>query len=372
MMRIALVIAGPYPSLRGSQVLVSHLATGLGQRGHHVRVVSYGAGRGERPGLRPHRLGRDAMLLARLWRVVQREGLDVLHAHNYEAAIAALVVGRLTRRPVVYHGHSAHADELPLYASRPAVRRWLGRFGGLLDRHVPRRADCCIAVSADLADRLRAAGLGADALVCLEPASPPGELEGCWAGPGEDAVVCYAGNLDAYQDVDHLLRAFAAVRATAPDACLRLVSHPEAREHAARLAARGLAPGVEIVLARSYHEVRDELRRAAVAVCPRTEVSGFPMKLLTYMAMGKAIVASAGSAKNLVDGVTARVVPDGDHGAFADALRSLLWDPVGRERLGRAARAAVQGGEAWADGLARIESIYRRVLTKNVERTNPS
>ena len=31
-MRIALVIAGPYPAFRGSQVLVSHLAAGLQQQ----------------------------------------------------------------------------------------------------------------------------------------------------------------------------------------------------------------------------------------------------------------------------------------------------------------------------------------------------
>jgi glycosyltransferase involved in cell wall biosynthesis len=366
-MRVALVIAGPYPSPRGSQVLVSHLAAGLGRRGHDVRVVSYGPGRCERPGPPPARLGGDAMLLARLWRVARRERVDVLHAHNYEAAIAALVVGRVTGRPVVYHGHSAHAAELPLYASRPAARRWLARLGGLLDRHVPRRADCCIAVSAGLADRLRTAGLPSRDLVCLEPASPPDELDDDWAGPGQDAVACYAGNLDAYQDVEHLLRAFASVRAAAPEARLRLVSHADARGHAARLAVRGLGPGVEVVLAGSYDEVRTELRRAAVAVCPRTEGSGFPMKLLTYMAMGKAIVASAGSAKNLVDGVTARVVPDGDTGAFADALRSLLWDAVARERLGRAARGAAQGGEAWDEGLTRIEAIYRRLLTNNTE-----
>jgi glycosyltransferase involved in cell wall biosynthesis len=95
------------------------------------------------------------------------------------------------------------------------------------------------------------------------------------------------------------------------------------------------------------------------------------MKLLTYMAMGKAIVASAGSAKGLVDGVTARVVPDGDVGAFAEALRSLLWNPVARERLGRAARGAVRAGEAWEAGLTRIESIYRRLL-QNRERNEPS
>jgi hypothetical protein len=127
------------------------------------------------------------MLLARLWRIVQRERVDVLHAHNYEAAIAALVVGRLTRRPVVYHGHSAHADELPLYASRPAMRRWLGRWRPARSAG-PRRADCCIAVSAELGDRLRAAGLDGDDLVVsnrqVRRASSTAN-----GGPGQNGVV---------------------------------------------------------------------------------------------------------------------------------------------------------------------------------------
>src|SRR4030095_14321005 len=109
--RVALVIAGPYPAFRGSQVLVAHLALGLHRRGHDVHVVSYGAARGERPGPRPVRLPRDAVLLARLWAVVRRGRIDVLHAHNYEAAIASLVVGRLAGCPAIYHGHRAHADE---------------------------------------------------------------------------------------------------------------------------------------------------------------------------------------------------------------------------------------------------------------------
>src|SRR4030095_8099814 len=82
--RVALVIAGPYPAFRGSQVLVSHLALGLRQRGQDVCVVSYGAGRGDRPGPRPARLAHDAGLLARLWAVVRRDRIEVLHAHNYE------------------------------------------------------------------------------------------------------------------------------------------------------------------------------------------------------------------------------------------------------------------------------------------------
>src|SRR5581483_11055693 len=147
LMRIALVLAGPFPALRGSQVLVEQLATGLGARGHAVRLVTYGAGGDDLPGPQLARVGRDLRLVARLWRVVRREAIDVIHAHNYEAALAGLVVSRTTGRPLVYHGHNAMADELPTYFRGAAARRLARVVGRTLDAHVPRRADFCIAVS---------------------------------------------------------------------------------------------------------------------------------------------------------------------------------------------------------------------------------
>jgi glycosyltransferase involved in cell wall biosynthesis len=363
-MRIALVIAGPYPAFRGSQVLVSHLALGLRRRAHEVHVVSYGAGRGERPGPRPARLALDALLVARLFRVVRRARIALLHAHNYEATIASLIVGRLARLPVIYHGHSAHADELPLYVSAPWARRWMARVGRTLDAHVPRRADFCIAVSDDLAARLQRVGVAPSAVAAIPPALAPGELDEA-APPGTDGVVCYAGNLDGYQNLELLLASFARVRAAEPQARLRLVSHPDAAGHARRLAERGLGPGVEIILADSYARARAEIAAAAVAVCPRAEPSGFPMKLLSYLALGKAVVASAGSAKGLADGASARVVADGDADAFAAAILDLLRDPGERRRLGAAARRSVQDGAAWEASLDRLESIYAGVLAND-------
>jgi len=128
-MRIALAIAGPYPALRGSQVLVRHLTSGLATRGHEIHVVSHGALADERPGLHPGRLVRDLALILRLWRCVRREAVEIIHAHNYEAAIAGLLVARLTGRPLVYHGHNALAEELPTYfqsrlGRRPLFRVW--------------------------------------------------------------------------------------------------------------------------------------------------------------------------------------------------------------------------------------------------------
>jgi 1,2-diacylglycerol 3-alpha-glucosyltransferase len=359
--RIALVIAGPFPAFRGSQVLVGHIADGLRSRGHTVDLITYGTSLAERPGPSGARLVHDAMLVGRLVARIWRGRIDVIHAHNYEAAIAGLLAARVTGRPLVYHGHCALAEELPTYAASARGRRIAARLGRLLDAHVPRRADFCIAVTDELEARLRRVGVRDDALACIEPVTVPDELRPVEDG-GEDPLVCYAGNLDGYQNLEFLLRTFRSIRTAEPGARLVLVTHADAQANAARLVAGASLDGVEIVHAASYDEVRTRLAQAAVAVCPRTERSGFPMKLLNYMAEGKAIVASAGSAKGLAHGVTGLVVPDDDPDRFARAVVDLLRDRAARRRLGRAARASVEDRSAWESVLDRIETIYHRVV----------
>lgn len=361
-MRIALVVAGPFPAFRGSQVLVGHVADGLRSRGHTVELVTYGTHLAERPGPSARRVALDALLLGRLVVRVLRERIDVIHAHNYEAAIAGLIAARLTGRPLVYHGHCALADELPTYARSARLRRVAASIGRFLDEHVPRRADFCITVTDALSARLRAVGVRADALACIEPVAAPRELRPV-SSPSGEPLVCYAGNLDGYQNLTFLLDAFGRIRADEPRARLVLVTHADAQAQAARLVAGSLADGVEIVQAASYDEVRARLADAAVAVCPRSERSGFPIKLLNYMAEGKAIVASAGSAKGLVDGLNARVVPDGDIDAFAAAVVGLLRDAPARERLGRTARTSVDNPDLWESVLDRIEAVHHRVTS---------
>ena len=365
-MRIALVMAGAYPAPRGSQVLVQHLADGLRARGHRIHLVTYGPGPTGPPGPRLARIVRDAALVPRLWHVVRRAGVDVIHAHNYEAAIAGFFVARATARPLVYHGHNALAEELPMYFESAAARRIAAAVGRLLDGQVPRRADFCIAVTAELGQLLRRRGVADAGLACIEPARHPADV-GTAPPPGAPSgLVCYAGNLDGYQNLGFLLRSFARVRADVPAARLVVVTHADSSAVAAGLARQG----VELIRAQSYDEVRDRLLAADVAVSPRAETSGFPMKLLNYMTAGKAIVASAGSAKGIVDGLTGRVVPDGDEEAFAATIVELLRNAPERARLGAAARRAVEDPAAWDGVLDRIEAIYTQV-TQVTEATRP-
>src|SRR5262249_7174418 len=194
MMQIALVIAGPYPALRGSQVLVRQIAHGLRERGHRVELVTYGSWMRARPGLHPARALLDPWLTVRLCYLVRSRSIDVIHAHNYEAAIAGLLVSSLTGCPLVYHGHSALAEELPTYARKPWARALLRQTGKFLDAQVPRRAAFCIAVTDELGTLLRRAGAAPASVACIAPTSMPGE--GGPEGRGSEQVgpICYAGN----------------------------------------------------------------------------------------------------------------------------------------------------------------------------------
>jgi glycosyltransferase involved in cell wall biosynthesis len=359
-MRIVHAIAGPYPAFRGSQVLVAQLVAGLRDRGHAVDVVSYGSWLAERPGFHPGRVPLDLALIAKLWRAVRAKPVDVVHAHNYEAGAAASIVGRLTGVPFVFHGHSAMADEMPLYARGAHGKRILSRVGGALDRTVPRLAAACLAVTEELAGALRRSG--ARRVRWLPPVLRPSD-DGA-ATPADESstpTVAYAGNLDAYQNLDALWRAFAVVRRRVPAARLIVVSHPDARRAAARLVRPGLPPAVEIVYASSYEEVRARLAEAHVLVAPRSESTGYPMKLLNYMAVGKAIVATAGGAKGLRDGETARVVRDHDPHEFAAAIGDLLENPSERRRLGAAVRAVAGDPQRFIASLAALERVYDEV-----------
>ena len=83
---------------------------------------------------------------------------------------------------------------------------------------------------------------------------------------------------------------------------------------------------------------------------------GSPTKLFEYMAMGKAIAASALDqiAEVLEHGRTALLVAPGDSVELAAAIRRLAGDPPLRAELGRNARAAALARHTWRQNAARV------------------
>ena len=91
---------------------------------------------------------------------------------------------------------------------------------------------------------------------------------------------------------------------------------------------------------------------------------GFGLTPLEAMACGVPVVAAAvGAFPDLVaEGETGRLVPAGDVEAMAGAVSALLDDPAALERMGRAARAHVEGRHAIEAEAEALEAVYRDLL----------
>lgn len=111
-------------------------------------------------------------------------------------------------------------------------------------------------------------------------------------------------------------------------------------------------------------EIESALASFDVAVQPAVTPYACPMKILEYMAAGRAIVApgSANVKELLTHGETALLCPGGDENPSAEelgaAVLALVRDPQSRARLGEAARASLfERGYLWEENARRVEEL---------------
>lgn len=368
-LRAGFLGACPYPVPQGSQVFLRDHARAFRAAGHTAHLITYAHGMGTDdsglplhrspalPGVRRTQAGPslakpllDALLVLSVRRVVRREALQVIFAHNAEALLVALAA-RVC--PVIYHAHNTLADELPHYFGGA---RWAAACGRIFDRHAPRRAAAVVVPHAQLKVDLIASGCAEDRVYVVAPPIWIDEDIPIPAAHGGEVTVLYTGNLDPYQNLGLLHDAMARVRAAMPTARLCIAT------------AEPSAPGAdEYFHVPDFRALRGVLQRDAVFAVPRTSWSGYPVKILNAMAAGLPIVACASAAHGLQHEETGLITPDDDVAAFADALLRLLQDPALRLRLGRAARSAAairhapeMVGAALADVALRVHATLPR------------
>ncbi len=273
---------------------------------------------------------------------------------------------RLRRRiPLVYDAHTMLRSELPSYG--PRLSRWVTRTsGGWLDGWLPRAADHVAAVTPDIRDRLIQRygmhperisvvmnGVEADSFRVAEPLSRDGSVR-----------LFYSGTLAPYQDIDLLLEAFARARHVRKDLRLCLSCSSPFEPYEAQAQRLGIRDAIDVI-ADGFDELPGRLAASNIAVLPRTRCPGIPQKLLNYMAAGKAIVSSAGSAKVIEHERTALIVPNGDAEAFAAALLRLAGDTKFARQLGNSARDHVEQTYSWELSAHTLEGIYEQVTLRH-------
>jgi 1,2-diacylglycerol 3-alpha-glucosyltransferase len=403
-LNIAMVVASPFPANHGTPAGIKETAQAIANKGHRVHIVTYHFGAGNAPkNVEIHRIADlgfgqklvvgptwqkpllDLLMVATLCRVIRQEGIDLIHAHNYEGALIGYVAKALTRRRLIYNAVNTMSDELPTYNFlRPKfLATWLA---GFLDRWVPRLPDRIIAISEELGcflqtqgispERVHVIPLGIDMSAFQENADGERARLRERFGIGGKPLVMYTGILDRFQRLDYLLQAMRLVVDTMANAQLLVVANvatiQDLQACQAMIHECGLDGHVTIVTNRSFEEIPLFLAAADVTVVPRPHCPGFPVKLLNYMAAGKPIVVFAGSAKGLQHLQHAFVAADDDWQELALGLLTLLQDPALAKTLGQNARQWAHEHVSWPNVVGQIEHVYYDLLEPSYHTPQPS
>ena len=380
--------ACPFPTSQGSQVLIKSVSEALSRIGHDVRIISYHNGephigfdlpihripnvptyRNLRAGPALQKPLLDLMLAIRLYQVVLRYGIDIIHAHNYEALIAGLMVRRLKGTPVLFHSHSALTKELHLFFSSRVVKAITKTTAGAIDAWIPVEADGCLALSPEDVAFYISKGVHSERIHMVPPPYFEEEFKTTsHPEPGtpdtvkQSPTVIYTGNLDPYQDLELLFFAFNEVLKTITDAKLIILSHCKPEPYRSLAERLGFSEHCSFIPENGFQTTLAWLARSHVAVCTRTSTSGFPIKLLNYMGTGCPIVTSQGSAKGIKHLHDGYIVRNPDPLEMGRAIVTLIKDRRLARRLGSNARRTVQERYHWVKIAGEIEKMYERIL----------
>ena len=345
-MRLALVLG---TSTGGTARHVKMLAAGCAARGVPAEVFgpaqtdrdfAFGAGTAlvhfaavEIAG-RP-RLLRDLRAIAGLRRLIGAGAPDVVHAHGVRAgALAAMAVAFVRSRPALI---------VTVHNAPPA--------GGLtraiyhvLELIVARNADAVLCVSADLEDRMRAAGARRVGRAVVPAGRMPltdgvsaetraAIRAGFGVVPGQ-AIVLAVGRLAAQKGFGLLLDSAARWGDLQPEPLLVIVGEGPL---AAGLESRAASLRLTVRFTGQRADVPALLAAADVFVLPSVW-EGQPLILQEALRAGVPVVAArAGGIPELAGENAAILVPPGDAQALADAVRAVLGHAALAARLRKAA-----------------------------------
>jgi teichuronic acid biosynthesis glycosyltransferase TuaC len=255
-------------------------------------------------------------LLPAVWRF--RRQVDViLGSWAYPDSLAAILLGRWFKLPVVVKVHGSDLNSLP---DRDSIR-------GVLSRGLP-RADRLVAVSRALAAKAREFGVAADRIAYV-----PNGVDRTLFRPGDRTearrvlelpdgrLLLFVGRMEASKGVLDLLQAFESLASRSPEIFLALVGDgtelPRCREAQSRWPGRIFLPGSQ------------PLARVAqwIAACDALTLpswnEGTPNVVLEALASGRRVVATR--VGGIPDLLTSTLAGEMVSARCPDELAEALW-----------------------------------------------
>jgi glycosyltransferase involved in cell wall biosynthesis len=300
---------------------------------------------------------QDLCTLRALRRQVREGRPEIVHTHSSKAGFLGRLAARLEHVPHIVH--TPHGHVFGGYFSPAATRIFI-----LLERLAARWTDRIVTLTDAEAAQHLALGLGRPGQfitivsgVNLNDIASAVPVRFAPHGP----VIGTVGRLTSIKGHQHLIDAVPEILRRCPTAHVVLVGDGELRQ---TLEERTRRLGVDgCVIFTGYREDTPALIAGMDLFVLPSLNEGMGRVLVMAMALGKPIVASrvGGVPELLGQGEAGLLVPPADPRALADAICTLLVDPVRAKTLGEAGRrrAPAYSANAMVQALARL---YREVL----------
>lgn len=343
------------PDIRGGLGrALGELLPALAQEGVEVTVAAPGDSRMDIPGkvrivrAPARREGFWAMNVALSRSALEMGPQDLIHAHDWLVAPAALYLSDVTASPLVATFHSTESGK----RGRPSGPASAGAM--TLEKKLARAARVVTVPSAAMGEEvLQLLGRESETIAHGRPSPAPEPPE------GREWAVLFAGRLVPEKGLLHLIRAMGlpsplpAVLWVAGDGPEKRRAEGLAQELGVRARFFGFLPQ------KALSALQD---RALVAVVPSL-YEPFGLASVEAQAHGLPVVASDVGGLAEATGAEAILLPPGDEKALRDALFSLLKDKALRDDLSRRGRIW-SGGRTWTETAQELLGIYREVAAR--------
>ena len=302
-------------------------------------------------------LGPVVDALRRLSVLVDEEGVDLLHTDGPRNTFYAGVVGRLKRRPVVWHVRSSTADRYD-------------RLLRLLCSKIILVANCltCRFQFPRQSQKLITIHNGVDVNHFVPGPARRTSIMGSRFRP-DDIIITVSARVEEQKGQRYLIEACAQLRNLLPRLHIlcagKIVDQAYHQACIQRAGELGVIHNVHFL--GHVENVKQLLQDTDIFVLPSIEGEAFPRSVLEAMASGIPVVATncGGTREAVENDVCGFLVQPKDSTEMAQRLFILSEDRSLRSRMGRAGRKIVVERFGIERNVARTVEVYREIIQAN-------
>lgn len=375
----------PFYQERGTPIAVRLLAEELADTGYSVDLLTYHEGlpfvhervalyripappgiHGIKPGFSLKKIICDGLMLIKSIGLVRKKHYRILHAVE-ESVFIALLLCMFFRIPYIYDMDSLLSRQLA------DMFPWIGRYSGLL-QWFEKLAMCKskgILVVCDELKKIVQKTAPAIPVAVLEDISLLDEQGGNavvdnirQAYQINGRILMYVGNLEKYQGIDLLLHAFALLLQEQQESDLVLIGgrDKDIDKYRQKSLSLGIAKRVHFLGPKPVEHLGQYLQQADILVSPRVQGNNTPMKLYSYLASGKPVIATRLPTHTQVLDEDIALLCEPEAAAFMHAMHALINNKELQVQLGQAAECRAQQCYSRKAYRAKLQCFYRDVL----------